>query len=584
MENKYFIKDDLYAIEASLETYPLKKRKIKKEVPAEDNFGGLVSIFGNIFPQSTRDQWINYPGAGWVHNEEDGKFHETFFLCNITRRYFNNNQSKAATGGNGHIICLDEAIKLGWKKCQKTQRWVPAEDIITVKDGLHKEYQVASNLVRLTHCDHYNIDVMSDHVLSVKDSKKYIYVCKKAVLETDLFKECDSCKNLFETGRVRPRLNIDIPGNCCDKCYIKRKKADIILKHDCKNYPAAIISKQSRLGHREENGVIWATGEKEEYINDRLFGVEVELEIDLEGAKKKNQDRLSLAINIKDALGDDFVITKEDGTLQMNGKYSDIEGNGSLYAGFEIVSAPADLDTHKQRWNNLQEIQGYDLLRAWHTDTCGFHVHVSKEALSPLQIDKIVYFVNKPKNQKFIFEVAGRDSDKFCRYYEKNFTDSLHPDRIISKEEKEARNRSRRVAVNVSNPDTIEFRIFRGTIKPRHIIRNLEFVDAVCDYCHPYLYSMLQMKDYKHFIDYVDANRKKWPMFAEWLAKKYYIPKTKITKKTQVDKLTLRLDLIDEVEAPPKREAPPQAAAENPRPLAENRKPVPQNILIKPVL
>ena len=39
----------------------------------------------------------------------------------------------------------------------------------------------------------------------------------------------------------------------------------------------------------------------------------------------------------------------------------------------------------------------------------------------------------------------------------------------------------RYACVNLQNADTVEFRIFRGTLKPNTILAALELVDCICD-------------------------------------------------------------------------------------------------------
>ena len=46
---------------------------------------------------------------------------------------------------------------------------------------------------------------------------------------------------------------------------------------------------------------------------------------------------------------------------------------------------------------------------------------------------------------------------------------------------KQGRHTGRYTCVNLQNPDTIEFRIFRGTLKLNTLIATLQLVNRVCD-------------------------------------------------------------------------------------------------------
>lgn len=89
-------------------------------------------------------------------------------------------------------------------------------------------------------------------------------------------------------------------------------------------------------------------------------------------------------------------------------------------AGFEIVSVPATLDFWKE--SNLS--QTLDTLRSaphnmrsFKHSSCGFHVHVSRAALSVLDLNKIERFVHNPANNEFMVAIAGRGPNTYQNYY-----------------------------------------------------------------------------------------------------------------------------------------------------------------------
>ncbi len=266
-----------------------------------------------------------------------------------------------------------------------------------------------------------------------------------------------------------------------------------------------------------------------EYVEEyprRLFGVEAELEF----KRPSKIARGKYAKMVQDALTTRFAIIKHDGSLSGTSE-SQGPGTGGEY-GFEIVTGPCDLEKHRAYWPRLVMAERYKDLRAWDTETCGLHVHVSREVLTTLQVGRILMFVNHPDNKQFIQKIAGRNEAKYCKYFPKKPSDSLHP-------ETGDYNEKRRVAVNVQNPGTIEFRIFRGTINPKHIIRNIEFCDALCDFAHPASRSFRDSHDPFKFIEFVANARasmvvgnkavsvKKWPLLHDWFVYIEAIPAPK---------------------------------------------------------
>jgi hypothetical protein len=81
-------------------------------------------------------------------------------------------------------------------------------------------------------------------------------------------------------------------------------------------------------------------------------------------------------------------------------------------------------------------------------------------------------------------------------------------------------------------------------------MRNIEFCDAVCDFCHPCARSLLEMCDYKAFIGFVRDNKKKWPRLASWFALQNMIllPKIKRPTMANLSKLTLNPSGVEEGE------------------------------------
>lgn len=394
-------------------------------------------------------------------------------------------------------------------------------------------------------------------VISVTSSANYAYVSKYHAIKTGLVKKCYHCGQWFESSFI-----VEHNGNdTCKKCLSKIKAKNAIAPYNDKHIPPAIFAPRYRYGFKiGKDGLIYATQRQQPIPaeEETLWGVELEVELNKKICVGDSLTRYDLASLTKDLLGSDFVSVKEDGSLTMNGKYSgdsefDPEGkkDGPNYAGFEIVSCPASMEVHAKKWSALEDAQfknaeGRPYLLAWDTDTCGMHVHRSKANLGTLQIARIVYFVNHRNNQQFIFKVAGRSSAKYCRYFHKEVSEGADPKKVISPEEHKEYDRNRRVAVNICPKHTIEFRIFRGTFNYRHVMRNLQFCDAVVSFCQPCTRSVKELEDYKMFIRYVNSHKKKWPLLAEWMAKNDIIKLKKPGPKADVSKLTLRPELVTE--------------------------------------
>lgn len=187
-------------------------------------------------------------------------------------------------------------------------------------------------------------------------------------------------------------------------------------------------------------------------INKRFFGVELEVEV-------TNRQRLDVVHRINDAVNDGEV-----------GQHCFFEKDGSLSYGFEIITQPMGLDTHKDFWKWLTTDTKKDLL-SHKTTSCGLHIHVSRQHLSKLQLSKIVTFANSPDNKPLIKAIARRYGTSYASIQDKKLGNAWKDQR------------DRREAINLQSTNTIEFRLFRGSLKYESVMAAIQFTNALVLYC-----------------------------------------------------------------------------------------------------
>ena len=173
--------------------------------------------------------------------------------------------------------------------------------------------------------------------------------------------------------------------------------------------------------------------------------------------------------------------------------YNDIylKHDGSLEAGFEIVSHPATLDYHKYElgWDDIVSIcQNYNM-RSHDTKTCGLHSHVSRLFFGydtdeqDLHIAKLILLINKFW-ETHIVPFSRRNAFQLDRWAAKPVVDIDVQDteaQIVDKV-KNTKYAGRYQGINLQNEHTVEFRMFRGTLKLNTLIATLQFVDCICRY------------------------------------------------------------------------------------------------------
>jgi len=256
--------------------------------------------------------------------------------------------------------------------------------------------------------------------------------------------------------------------DCCDRNYTRCTRCGSLISLDSCWYPYDNDDPYcSDCCSDIENSVIHDYYFKPRPIfygtGPRFFGVE--LEIDGAGEDNENASALLNIANRKHS----FAYCKHD---------------GSLDDGFEIVTHPMSLEyqLHEMPWDEVLHeavAQGYLSHQA---GTCGLHVHVSRKAFGDTYdaqdsaIARVLFFVECHWRELLRFSRrTQRQMDQWAARY--GYRDQPHE----MLEHVKKGSGSRYTCVNLTNGDTVEFRMFRGTLKPNTLLATLQMVDHICD-------------------------------------------------------------------------------------------------------
>ena len=195
-----------------------------------------------------------------------------------------------------------------------------------------------------------------------------------------------------------------------------------------------------------------------------------------------------------------------------------LKHDGSISSGFEIVTHPHTHQQYRENstllWDTIETLRkDYDA-RSWDTDTCGLHIHLSRDGFSSgAHMHRFIAFVYK--NAPHMMKFAGRKS-RFARFNDV-YTFDEYDRPVFSIKHKVGspdRNHTERYsAVNTQNPNTIELRFFRGTMKASGVLSALDLAQAMVEYTRE-----LRLDDVKlgalswdWFADYVVSNNGLYP-------------------------------------------------------------------------
>lgn len=196
----------------------------------------------------------------------------------------------------------------------------------------------------------------------------------------------------------------------------------------------------------------------------RFMGVELEID---EGGE--SNPKAAQIMNIANMNGLEQLYVKHD---------------GSLNDGMELVSHPMTLDYHRNEmpWPSILHAAAQLGYYSHQTRTCGLHVHVNRTAFGETRVEqedviaRILFFVENHWNEllRFSRRTAVQMAQWADRYGRKD-----DPKAVLDNAKEDQFERYK--CVNLTNCDTIEFRMFRGTLKLNTFYATLQMVDRICD-------------------------------------------------------------------------------------------------------
>ncbi len=286
-------------------------------------------------------------------------------------------------------------------------------------------------------------------------------VCHECV-ESDCIR-CERCGELIFDEDAYGDDNHTLCRNCYDNFYTRCDNCDCVVHVD------------DTYNHDDDCLCYDCFNERERYIRDysykpepifygkadRYFGVE--LEIDIGGRDSDNaQSILEVGNN-----SDDCIYIKSD---------------GSLHDGMEIVTHPMSLGYHMNYpWEDVLAECVHLGYRSHQTSTCGLHIHVNRSSLGDFTehqeatISRILYFVEQHWNELLKF---SRRSEAAMNRWAARYGYESSPKKLLDKAKERY---GRYSAVNLCNKHTIEFRMFRGTLKLNTLLATLQMVNRICD-------------------------------------------------------------------------------------------------------
>lgn len=335
-------------------------------------------------------------------------------------------------GADGELYCNECVAENGWKVCADCgEVLADSGQWIYVNRDLDDEKIVCPSCID------------SENYFRCADCNKFFTNMHKKFTDNDV-SICENCASEWATCEECGSLVHREENNLfCGDYYCPRHNPANVPVHNYSFKPSPI------------------------FYGDGDLYMGVELEID----RGDDPDGVAIAIRRPQ------LYCKRDGSL---GSY-----------GVEIVTHPCTLEYHTNQfdWKSIIRSALERDYESHNAGTCGLHVHVNRTffgedtAEQELNISKVVMLVQRFWDE--LVKFSRRRSGDIEEWAKKPTADFQKGDDAADARRKircEARDCDRYYAVNLQNAATIEFRLFRGTLKLRTLLATLQFVDGICRY------------------------------------------------------------------------------------------------------
>jgi len=371
----------------------------------------------------------------------------------------------------GTVVMANELyeVKPGYKFCQSCRR---TYDWCSECGGLHaigrlREYNdrricnrcaVALNIVICNDCGRaFDMANIASYLMGkVRNQEQYIHLCNRCAKVPNRIRHCKECKKAF------PIEVLNVNCHCAEcaelqRCYFNdyRFKPTRFYFHKLSNEnPTLFFGSEIEAAYFGRHDI--------EEVNDHVLNT------------------------LRDKYGKTMMYGMYDGTIRKaTGNY-----------GMEIVIHPWSWNFYKT--NGVDILNDVVYLLRKHNYVAdkkglGYHIHTTKAAWGTYQLYKLFELVY---NNKVWFELAsGREENDYCKFNDRHYI------RVAKNKTNTNRDHYSAINLNYSNgqaSNTVEFRMFAGSLEPLILHKNFELVYSLYEYTNKY--RDMDMSTYFQFI------------------------------------------------------------------------------------
>lgn len=382
---------------------------------------------------------------------------------------------------------------------------------------------------RLVECTHCHTSIRNGDVLRVRmrmeSGTATILVCGDCY-STHAW-VCTDCGRAYITGEQETELYLHdgrrICRNCADRhtfvcpdCGERYHRASghthervmYCPRCESRHRPVRVIT---GYHHYNNNTPVWVFRSLKEVdvFKDLFMGIELEIDGGGENNNKAIQITTALGYSAQDS--NEFKCTTD----------------GSLNDGFEIISMPATYEYHltKYDWDAGMKKAASLGYSSHDANTCGLHIHVNRsyftQSIENPETSTVLLMCN---NRGWLEKFSRRTRWGYCDFKGDRRTFKVEDFKTTNRQNDSTETVLRSIVsdchghgcmVNFGNHATIEFRLFRGTLKHKTFVATLQLVKMMCYAIKHFRKEQLTNVDLRWFKKYATNNN--YTEFLEYL-------------------------------------------------------------------
>lgn len=339
------------------------------------------------------------------------------------------------------------------------------------------------------------------------------YICRSCLPTVT---QCPSCGYTVRSTDIRMYGDTQVCNNCsqigtCVVCdtenVVVAYKSNVLVCHEHQDV-VKDLPEIMDYSHTHARNFFTVKGES----TNIFFGIENEVQLDVDETNFKKLDFKKRLLAKICLAAFPTMETKRDGSL---GTY--IKGHGEVNDGVECVWQPMSYryimkqrDVIREMFDKIQPMLRDDMAAA------GMHIHVNRDAFTPLTFAKFTDFFYNRDFQPLLFSIAGRRYNEYAQlrqrftggtgYSTRSFAKALAVQTFCKKTRANICP-DRYDVVNTTNRATHEIRIFKGANNYHDFMMRVEFMAA--------LIAFVQITAIRYtttdFINFIAANVKLYP-------------------------------------------------------------------------